>query len=449
MLLYKARDRMEAAPGLSVSNRVDGARWYDLTDYLGEHGGVRTSKSISEPAGGFVITFSDQMHRERMDSIYGLVEPMDRVEIYMTGNAITPSLVMRGFVSDISRNTGVDGEGRPTRTVTISGQDYGKILQILQIIYLNNSVIGDNILSGFKLLEKYSINVSNNPPVAVFMSIVLDSIVNPFLADITNGGKIVSNISIEGRVSSSSVNTWDGGNIWGLLNLVSDVQTGFNEMFIRDLDDVVELVLRPRPWRMPDGSFLRGNAPFDTVKIPLSDVMSQHVTRSDSGVANLFWMRAPHLHLLSNNSLRLQAQVAPVYDYENIDPKLYGIRQMDVTTMLIPPDGDIAPGAKEDSQSTFTSHVVDWQKDRLSLLQSASQDAVIFERGTLSLRGNENIQIGMDLQIDDLSIQYVTAVDHDYQPFRSFTTSVSFERGDGYIRRLQSDASPYLQELVR
>jgi hypothetical protein len=86
-------------------------------------------------------------------SLYAMIEPMDIIEIRM---AHAPSsyedripVVMRGFVGMIRRSRSMSG-GKPQRTVMVAGNDYGKILQILRIYYLNNSAVGDNIVAEMK-----------------------------------------------------------------------------------------------------------------------------------------------------------------------------------------------------------------------------------------------------------------------------------------------------------
>ncbi|MBT7307608.1 MAG: hypothetical protein HN842_05280, partial [Gammaproteobacteria bacterium] len=152
----------------------------DLTPFMGLGGSVHTSKSINEPAGTFSISFPDKMSEEHSDSVYGLVEPMDQIEIRIAHDHQSAELpiIMRGFVSSISRSETIGGDGKPSRKVNVVGQDYGKILQIIQIIYLNNSVIGDNIISGFKMLQKYGVDASANPPIQDFVRDVFTEIVD-------------------------------------------------------------------------------------------------------------------------------------------------------------------------------------------------------------------------------------------------------------------------------
>ena len=69
------------------------------------------------------------------DSLYALVEPMDLIEIRIARESHKNShkdlpIVMRGFVSEIRRDETMGPDGKASRRVIISGQDYGKLLQI-------------------------------------------------------------------------------------------------------------------------------------------------------------------------------------------------------------------------------------------------------------------------------------------------------------------------------
>jgi len=153
VMLVKAIKRTEIIPKVPVNAKRYGKslQSIDLTKYLSENGGVHTSKSIREPAGAWSVTICDKAHPDFFETIYALIEPMDLIEIRMAHDpyeyrdvekqTIGIPVVMRGFVSMITRNEIMSGD-KPIRTVTISGQDFGKILQIIQIFYLNNSIVG-------------------------------------------------------------------------------------------------------------------------------------------------------------------------------------------------------------------------------------------------------------------------------------------------------------------
>ena len=114
--------------GQPVSERFKGAnRVIELSPWLSESSGVRLSKSTREPAGGFSITLADRIHPDDLDSLYGLLEPMDLVEIRMAhephkvSNPGELPIVMRGFISDVTRSEGIGNNGAPQRHVVISG----------------------------------------------------------------------------------------------------------------------------------------------------------------------------------------------------------------------------------------------------------------------------------------------------------------------------------------
>jgi len=190
--LYKTISRTVLNGNNPVSQRFQGtARTIDLTPFLGESSSVRTSKSVRDAAGGFVLSIADKPFKgnyagtETFETLYGLIEPMDFIEIRMrheppTSGGTQPPIIMRGFVSTISRSEAMGSDGKPQRTVTVSGHDYGKLWQMLQILYLPGYVIGEDILSNFKLFERFGGTLSTLTA-ADFVAQIIQTIVNPYL----------------------------------------------------------------------------------------------------------------------------------------------------------------------------------------------------------------------------------------------------------------------------
>lgn len=146
-----------------VSQRTAGGSGViDLTPFLGDYGSVTTNKNLNDPMGAFQIVLADQIERSAMDSLYGMIEPMDHIVIRM---AREPHLfggdlpvIMRGFVSKVSRSEAFGEDGRPIRTVRIAGNDYGKVFVNRQIFYLydyNAAPVGT--LQTSSLFEKFGI----------------------------------------------------------------------------------------------------------------------------------------------------------------------------------------------------------------------------------------------------------------------------------------------------
>ena len=442
----------------------------DLTPYLGEMGSVHVSKGVSEPAGAFSISFGDEPHSEYLESLYGVIEPMDLVEIRMAREphkfAAKKKLpiVMRGFVSDVRREQAMGPDGRPFRRVTVAGQDYGKILQLLQIIYINNAVVGDNIIHAFPFIEKYKIDTSNNPDVQTFVEQIVSEMVQKFVdqmpwsktsLDIARPfAKLVPLVSAEGKICSQLVNAWPGGGpLYALLSLACDVSTGWNELFVHDREDDVAIVLRPTPFIRADGSLI---PPADQgwfapeASISDADIVAISATRADDEIANFFWVRHARWPLISDEAMRLLSQPLPVGDHPNCDPTLYGIRMLDTSLNLGAPGEFVGDGPRRDVMVKHDEVELAWQKSRLEILKEASWDSVIFERGMMRLKGNENVRAGMFLKVTMGKLThrvYVTRVDHEFAPFGGFYTAIQYDRGTGFIVRAGTEKAPFYREM--
>lgn len=474
--LIKIVRRNGIVPGVKVAARYGQLLSIDLTPYLGEQGRVTVHKSVKEPCGGFCITFADKAHPQWGETIYALVEPMDLIEIRMAHNAFDyPNgklpIVMRGFVTEPGRFESMDQSGHPSRGVRISGQDYGKILECCQIIYQKGAgnAWADNIIDGFKFLHKYGGNSDTNPPVAEFVADAVRNIVMPYLAgDGTEqlpgliwwrhslaGGfsNITPEVTAEGTVSGGLVNSWPGGQgVYHLLAHVCDVTTGFNEMFVEDREEGVYLVLRPTPWKTPTGDYIQHRAKAYTAHVNAADVVSINVSRSDAQLANMTWVQMPGFNIWGDEFMRLATQkAAPLYGYDNNKPQLYGFRQLESYAHLGPPYWQGGPGDTKAQQDKKFPDLTLWMESRRHILESVSKDAVLFERGTIRLKGNEWIKAGWYLELrrgQTLAEYYVAAVTHDYAPYQPFLTTCQVERGTGFIERAQRADAPYFAELT-
>jgi len=102
-------------------------------------------------------------------------------------------------------------------------------------------------------------------------------------------------------------------------------------------------------------------------------------------------------------------------------------------------------------------------------LIAQNRDNVVFEAGTMTLRGREDIHAGeyVSLRLGTnggsrsgfMQQAYAYSVTHEFLPYRSFTTAVQFDRGTGFIDRAQrqggadrsyfSDMSPDAPRVLR
>lgn len=486
VVLHKNVGRTTLNGSTPVSERYAGRKQsIDLTPYLGDHGSVRVVKSVREPAGGFTVTFADRFDEQGGDTVYGLVEPMDLIEIRMASDAhahprasrdsVAPRtypIMLRGFVSEVRRNLAMGDNGQPQRSVTISGQDYGKVWQMIQVFlmpHMENT--GFSLLTNFPFIARYDLSFTSMP-VNDFLQDVLDRVVNPYLkamaeqrggsSPVFDGLVLDSKVtgSLNGTVSAYSVGGWQGGAIYGLLREHCDVGA-WNELFIEDREDRPYVIFRPNPFMdAVDRLIMPADEP-EAIELRREDVVSMAVARSDANVANYFWVDAPNFNLNMTETLRAFAQQGNpdtfyVQNYGNVNPALYGTRKMWEQTAQggVGQDSN-GNGLQDGAERDANEHSwLAWMESRRLQLIDQNKDNVIFETGSMRVRGDERIRAGRYVRLREgerTSRYYAVSVQHEFIPFGGYFTTLEFERGTSFIERAKlggGPASPYWSELA-
>jgi hypothetical protein len=463
---------------IKVPNETGGlSELVDLTSYLGEHGGVRTSKSVKEPAGTFSITFADKIYTKdgkTLDSLYYETNPMDVVEIRFCHDSTKKNngslpIVMRGFVSEIRRDTAMGNDGKPSRNVVISGHDLGKLWQTLRVYYLNNSALGETVVTELRFLEKYTNGlarekVSTFTDVSDFLSVMIDNILNPYSTKIMGNMKDVSDAGVKfngkftglstvvGTVSPYRINDFRDNSLYEILRTMLDVGP-FNELFIEDKEDSSVVVVRPVPRKDLKGNII--DAGLDGGEVKSVDVLSAEIqsitqARSDANVANYFWLEPKTWSVVNDVDFRNITNLGSpgeVQTFEHANSLLakYGFRKMSDTLSLGPPGLSIDGSTKQTAAETVTRDglYMDWVLARLAILLACNKDNAVFESGSIKMSGNEAVRAGMYLNIKrgagnhagEFPSCYVVKVDHEFMPYQGFWTTVQYERGTGFFDR--------------
>lgn len=469
------RDKEGIAPGVPVAERYGNVIAVDLTPWLGDSGVVQTSKSVREPAGGFTITLADKSHPGLLDSIYALVEPMDLIEIKFCrdpssyGSGKWPPIVMRGLVTAVTRNEAMQGgNGKPSRAVVIQGQDFGKILQIMQVYYLyENGVMatGSNVLSEFAFFAEYAAaGDAKIKSAKEFVGDVMDRIINPQLKKITSladgaavSAKVInewsSSVTIDGAVTPFAVSSLYNVSLHSFLSSLLDVGP-FNEMFVEDTEDGVRLVVRPAPFKTLDGRLIQGADPGGTT-ISDGDIVEASLSRTDQGVANYFWVSNSRFPLISNDDQRALAAEGErdsfiLFDYLNSKSAYYGPRKMEVASSLVDPAYGNSDAPAKDEVQPEANRFSAWLSKRRKALADMNKDNVVFESGTMRVKGNERLKAGTYLTVkrgDTESTFYIVKVDHSFAPFSGFMSTLTLERGTSYFGRARDKQPRYLREM--
>ncbi|MFM0385883.1 hypothetical protein [Paraburkholderia dipogonis] len=459
----------------------------DLTPFLGEVGGVRVTKSIREGAGAFQITFADKPYvsARGVDSVYALIEPQDMLEIRFRHNipsgqtrqsdaqtvspGAKPPILMRAFVSGVRRDQVVGSDGKPQRTVTVRGLDYGKILKMLQIKYLPGYVVGEDYLSAFRLFERFGVGFQTSMKASDFVTQVITDVVNPFLqnmmpASSTKPKAIQVDASVQNGVVDVSGSQNQEGSVYELLKFYGDVGV-WNELYVESREDGEHLVYRPSPIKDLNGVPIQVGAPYlAPVQIPANDIIDLSAERTDDGVANYFWCSSPRWEMVDDNTGRLWAMTqgdrstVDLSTYQNSALSLYGLRPMQVQTNQGGNDvTTLTSGQDAATQSARSDSMVNWIVGRRAGLAAQNRDNVLFESGTARIRANEDVRPGCFVELwqgDVSTVAYCSRVDFDFVFGVGMFQTLTLERGDGFIQRMANSGqgtttSRYYSEMIR
>jgi hypothetical protein len=441
----------------------------DLTPFLGDGTSVQVRKGVREPAGTFAITLLDQLDTKALsnslDSLVGILEPMDYVEIRIArrpheyGGDLP--ILMRGWITSIRRSEAITSNGKPVRKIIITGHDYGKLLQSVQIFTGPRFEQGQTLLTEFRLFVKYGMSITLMSA-NVFARKVVD-ILNEWMRSMlaVTGAQEIPFLGLsatipEGLVAPYSMQPFEG-TLWSFLTDWIDIP--WNEAFVEDRPDGPVLVVRATPYFDLSGRPIQGGyggrADIADV-VPDSDIVSLDTVRSDADVANYYWVDPPQIVLNTRELLIVDVIVsgANFLDNENSDLNLYGLRKMTERTNQI--DGGVAPPMIQRNDESTLNDVKNkqrnWTVRRIETLKRMNGDNVLYERGSAALKGNERLRAGryMEIERGDLAwTAYVTGVTHTFIPFDSYKTSIEFERGTGFYVRTAQEQSPYLKEIPR
>ena len=110
---------------------------------------------------------------------------------------------------------------------------------------------------------------------------------------------------------------------------------------------------------------------------------------------------------------------------------------------------------KEQEQRTGKQKI--WIDKRRFQMVEMNRDNVVMERGSARVKGGPMRADGAELmKAGDYARfkvgrftwdAYVTQVDHEFVPYQGYTTTLSFERGEGFAKRVTNENhAPYLTE---
>lgn len=448
------------------SERVRGSRRrIDLAPFLGEGSSVVVRKNIREPAGTFSITLVDQASdRTRgglFDSLYGRLEPMDYVEIRMSHDASVPGvlpIMMRGFITNVRRTETMAGE-RPQRRVIITGQDYGKLFQVIGFYFGPRYEQGNLLLTEFRLQLGAGMSIDRLPANS-FVRQVVSNVLNPWISgmrNLTGTAEDIPLVGIEASIPEGLVAPYGfrqfEGSMWQFITQWIDMP--WNEIFVEDREGSAGpvIVARATPFYRLDGSQIQAGPRLTPVAtLTNDDISSVTSARSDANLANYYWVD-PAITELENRELMVIAAAVEGNPFDrnpNSAIELYGLRQMKATTNQLGGGAYTLGGVNEQQRRAVSSAQGSWTERRRELLKAMNGDNVVFEDGSIEARADTRVRAGRYFEISRGSLKwtaYAVGVTHNFTVFGPYTMSVDYERGTGFAERTALEASPYLGEI--
>jgi hypothetical protein len=448
----------------------------DITDWLGESGYVVTSKDLYSPTGIFEIAFPDTVQVPRLDSIYEIIEPMDRINIHFARNrheyagGLLP-IVMRGFVRDLQRTEVMGEDGKPHRRVLVRGADYGIFGDLAIMSTWHASAMGRSYVP--QILQMAFGLRHGGMTIKEFVDDVLEYLINQQIRDLqyasgqpsppgppnpnTTGIPPLLGDTASVTAGSVHINGADSfdGTAWGYLHKY--INSPWNELFIEEGADAPYLVFRPTPWKTLAGDWI-DNLGQAVAAVEVEDtfdfVRSANYRRTDHHVVNLVWApwtttAAPPLAVYANLMSTASPELYFPTQHYNSAERLYGFRMLQHPVSTQPDVATHTQGNHISEHRQAMDNLYNWSLLHSRWLRDANWDNVLFEEGELAVRGNERAKIGTYYTLTRGRLRfthYLTRVTHQFRPYQAFTTTLGFIRSTNFYERLRAPRPPFLLE---
>jgi hypothetical protein len=440
----------------------------DVTVNLGDKGSCTIRKNLYHPAAEFQLIFPDLPMPASIgggsatrESLYGLVNPVDRIIIWVRRwrdgtQSVEPWIpVLTGFVRSVGRDEMVGPDGRVHRQVVVTGQDCGAVFlleQVAAFITYQNNNMGGPVAGALNWLREYGLT-NKTQKIEDFMWEVATKTTASLMQ--AAGFEFIKKFYVtKGRILPHSAFSQEG-TIWEMLYRYADGP--WNEFFVREnrnmLDDKgngksgvdyrakeminPELVFRPTPWLDIDEKPLP-DVDMSSVtmwNVKLAHVIALRAHRDDAELVNHVWIHTP----LMASAAFTQA-VKEMTGLVNGETRAkYGDRIQQEATRLFHSDIAETPvNRPRGSQREGERQMLTWAQDRQKWMVQAQTSIHEFERGSMTLKGYPMMRVGDYFRLhrgDIVWHGYITNIVQDFQPYRRYLTTMDYIRGNQILVR--------------
>lgn len=400
----------------------------DITDWFGESCAITTSKGVLEPSGTFSISFLDK--RMGSDSVYARVHPMDGIEIRAAHDGKRqPKVIMRGFVSRVSRDEAFDEDGTPVRRISITGEDVGKVWLTQYLYLLPTADDQKNVLAKYGVNAKYLGNNPKNISGAEFIE-TLGKVLADHVQTLTANTKMGLTLDFapegEGEIPATLLQSVTDISFYQLFSSMLDAGA-FYELWIDDPGQGAALLRWRKLWSGPGG-----------VTVTQDEIASIQCWRDDSRVSNWYFCVPRAGYLDSQADTYMEAMRAGDVPDGRKDQwskeEHYGWRKMEVDMALYPPSYPNNNDQPTKHQTTASvPALTEWVIKKTQELRDLNKDNSRKESCTMSGSGNEDMRPGtwVTVQKSDATFcYYAVKVDHFIHLYNSFKTTLHGARGE-------------------
>ena len=404
-----------------------------------------------------------------------VLAPMDYVEISIEIAPRLPTVIMRGFVDTVSEQ-GQIGERGASRTVQVTGRDFGKLLLITKLYYLDGVqqvVIFEKWRQAFLSLFAWNggkppppehpplpRNVNTNAPLyspqdllqGIFDAFYLpqqDLILQQYptvppirFFPVTNALNNTNERELSTIAPDAlSLNWTPFTDVWMLLKQYQ--HQPWRELYVTDMEEGPRLIYRPSPWMDVNGQFVfpdmegghMGTMP--THQVSEGDIAEYSLSHSDEYAKNFFFTYTdefgalaqmvktvgPHEGIVSDplkgNPYLVGYQATDRAKEKRADYNVMGFRLHEVRTPYL--DFDHRTGEEQIGVRLKAVREQGLQEN-LKLARAYDHGGVL-EFGAFVLKGDERIGVGHYVEIADAALlrlgtgarYYVEGVSHLFQ----------------------------------
>lgn len=315
--------------------------------------------------------------------------------------------VMFGLIDDIRRSR-VIANGKPMRTVAVTGRGFNKALINFEVGAVKEANVSESAL-GFIFKEFSLSTLSAAEAIRTVLGYYVEKYINYNFGSAgsytTFTEWLFSSRPDEGLTDTTGLMEYQGS-LWNLLKELQNAP--FNEMYWEVLENKPTFYVRETPFNEQNWNSLNKSVLVD------KDIVEDNTGKSDLETYTLYSVSCRTYMSSIDEAGTLGC--LPLW-YEPYFPK-YGIKRLQVSSLY-------AMYANKSDTQTASEDVSSYMKD----LYNWNIKNNSMQNGTITVKGSNKYKVGERLETPEGYEFYVESVTHSFTIYDSFTTQLGVTRG--------------------